>query len=290
MKKLITTAFFLILTILSHTTFSEVLRMSPEELKQKLTDKQLIILDARTTEAYQAGHIQGALSYPVNLTYENQQLNGKISQPVATQKKFRQLGIAINSSVVIYDNGDLMDAARLFWVLEVYGLSRVKVLDHGYDNWLGKNFPVSLDEHTVLPSQYVTSINHKRLASKFTTQLATRNSNQLIIDARSISDYTGKTSSAKRFGHIPTAISIPSSQNIVLDDGFASLKSIDDLTEVYADIPKDKKIVIYCAFGRVSAGNYLALRELGYDVSNYDASWNEWANDFNLPIEKPVDQ
>ena len=274
------------LLLWSEVVVSEMLRMSPEELKQQLQDKNLIILDTRKSEDYQAGHIQGALNYPVQLTYENQSLNGKISQPVQTQKIFRSLGLSKSSQVVIYDDGQLVDAARLFWVLEVYGLTQVKVLDHGFDSWLSRKYPVSLETAEAMPSKYIATINHKRLASKFTTQLATRNSNQLIIDARKISDYIGKTSSAKRFGHIPTAINIPASHNISQSEQYGSLKPVDMLARVYGDIPKNKKIVIYCAIGRVSSSNYLALRELGYDVANYDASWNEWGNDFSLPIEK----
>lgn len=286
MKILVQISYVLFLLILSHNALSETLRISPEQLKQQLSDQQLIILDARNKEAYQAGHIQNALNYPVHLTYNNKKINGKISQPIETQKMFRTLGLTKNSRVVVYDNGQLVDAARLFWVLEVYGLTQVKVLDHGYDTWVDKKYPVSLEIPEIRSSNYIATINHKRLASKFTTQLATKNSNQLIIDARKVSDYIGKTSSAKRFGHIPTSINIPASHNISYEDKFASLKPVDMLTRVYDDIPKNKKIVIYCAIGRVSSSNYLALRELGYDVANYDASWNEWGNDFSLPIEK----
>lgn len=274
------------LLILSQITFSETFRISPEQLKEQLSKGQLIILDARSSEDYQAGHIDGAYSFPITLTYNNQKLNGKISHPEVTQKNFRLRGITKNSQVVVYDNGDLFDAARLFWILEVYGLQQVKVLDHGFDDWLNKAYPVSFKKHTASPSQYIATLNHKRLASKFTTQLATRNNNQLVIDARTTSDYSGKTSSAKRFGHIPTALSIPASHNISEDTKFASFKPLNQLTQIYSEIPKDKKIVIYCAIGRVSSANYLALRELGYDVSNYDASWNEWGNDYKLPIEK----
>lgn len=286
MKKIMLVMCFFIVSVVSQVTFSETLRISPEQLKQQLSDNKLIILDARSLKAYRAGHIQGAYSFSVNLTYKDQDVNGKISQPVSTQKNFRSRGITKDSQVIVYDNGDLVDAARLFWILEVYGLSQVKVLDHGYDDWLNKAYPISFEDHIAVPSQYIATLNHKRIASKFTTQLATRNSNQVVIDARNVSDYIGDTSSAKRFGHIPTAINIPSTHNISATDEFASLKSIAQLTQIYSSIPKDKKVVIYCAIGRVSSSNYLALRELGYNVSNYDASWNEWANDFKLPVEK----
>lgn len=282
--------FVLALTGVSCCAYSSSLRISPEELNKSLKHNSLhnslIILDARSADDYKKNHITGALNFPVELTYENKHLNGKITSPLEMQKIFRSLGLHKNIPVIVYDDGDLADAARLFWVLEVYGMQQVRVLDHGYDHWLKNNYPVSKDIPEITPSSYIASINHKRLSSKFITLLATKNTNQLIIDARPREAYIGKISTAKRFGHIPTAINVPASHNIVQDDGFSSLKQLSDLSTLYRDIPRDKKVIIYCALGRVSATNYLALRELGYDVSNYDASWKEWGNDFKLPIEK----
>jgi thiosulfate/3-mercaptopyruvate sulfurtransferase len=279
-------AVIVFITLFSQTASAETLRMTLTELQAQLDNKNLIILDTRKPDVYESGHVPGARNYPVTLTYHNKSVNGQISQPADTQKIFRALGLEKDSSVIIYDNGDLIDAARLFWTLEVYGLTRVKVLSQGFDAWSTMGLPVSSEKPSIKASHYIATINHKRLASKFSTQLATKNRQQLIIDARKTSDYLGETSSAQRFGHIPTAISIPASHNFEKYKQFSSLKPVDALSKVYESIPKNNKVVIYCAIGRVSASNYLALRELGYDVSNYDASWNEWGNDFNLPIEK----
>jgi thiosulfate/3-mercaptopyruvate sulfurtransferase len=263
---------------------AESLRLSPEELKENL--KKYLILDVRNEANYQAGHIEGAINFPVDLSYNKKILNGKLTEPYQMQAHLRRRGITKKSHVIVYDNGDLVDAARLFWSLEVYGIMHVKVLDHGYDDWIKKDYPISLEEPKIKSSHYVASINHKRLASKFTTQLATRNPNQFIIDARTSTAYQGKTSIAKRFGHIPTARNYPATHNLKIIDSIASLQAIDKLKEIYASVPKTKKIVIYCAIGRISSANYLALRELNYDVANYDASWKEWGNDTSLPIEK----
>ena len=266
--------------------YSAELRISSSELSKKLTNSTFIILDSRTFEDYKISHIPGALNFPVDLSYENKHVNGKITSPQAMQKIFRRLGLSSNSPVIVYDSGDLADAARLFWVLEVYGIKQVRVLDYGYDHWLNQHYPVTQQIPEVIPSHYIATINHKRLSSKFTTLLATKNTNQVIVDARPKAAYQGKTSTAQRFGHIPTAINVPSSHNLAKENGFSSLKQLSELNRLYNIIPKNKKVIIYCAIGRVSATNYLALRELGYDVSNYDASWREWGNDFKLPIEK----
>ncbi len=276
----------LILWLLCELAVAESLRISPEELVKLLDNPNYVILDARNKNDYDVTHVKNALSFPVELTYVNKKVNGQIQKPDKIQQYFRQRDIGIHSKVIIYDNGDLVDAARLFWTLEVYGIKHVKIVDHGFNYWLAKNLPVSQQQPEIKPGKYVATIDHSRLSSKFTTQLAIYNNRKLVIDARSEDAYKGKTSVAKRFGHIPTAINVPFNQNLIKDNKFAALKPIKELKKLYSNIPYGKKIIIYCKIGRVSSTNYFALRELGHDVSNYDASWREWGNDDSLPIEK----
>lgn len=260
--------------------------VSPADLLPQL--KNVLLLDARGEQSYSADHIEGALSFPVDWTYADKSLDGAIVQPAQAQAILRQLGITTNTKVVVYDSGNMMDAARLFWTLEVYGIKQIQVLDSGYSGWSALGYPQSFDIPRRAPSDYVARIDHHRIATKLTTLAATQNSNQLIIDARGKPDYEGKVSTAKRFGHILAARNIPATENLITTENQgAHFLSLTKLANLYADVPKNKRIILYCSIGRVSSTNYLALRELGYDVANYDASWQQWGNDFSLPIENP---
>lgn len=272
----------LLLLTLLFTLNASSLRISAEMLNQNIN--QYKILDTRSLQYYDAGHINGAISFDVAQTYADMQTNGKLTDPLEMQKIIQNTGLNANDSVVIYDDGSFFDAARLFWTLEVYGFTNVKLLTAGYKQWIKKGFKTTIKETKVLKSDYITVINNKRLATKFSTQIATKNPNHIIIDARPHKAYIGKVSAAKRFGHIPKATNIPAYHNIDVDSNISALKDVESLKEVYQGIAKDKKVIIYCALGKVSATNYFALRELGYDVSNYDASWKEWGDDFKLPI------
>lgn len=265
---------------------AEPLRISAQQLEQNLNSPGLVVLDSRNKQEYQQGHIQGALNFPEAWTYYNQSIDGHIVQPTPLQHILRNLGLTTETPVVIYDDGQMMTAARLFWTLEVYGLKNVKILNKGYADWVSLDLPLAFDTPSPVPSQYIPVINHERLATKLTTLLASKNPNQLIIDARPNPAYRGLESSAKRFGHIPSAINIPADHNLKHEAQTTSLKSLDELQRLYADLPKTKKVVLYCAIGRISTMNYFTLRELGYNVANYDASWKEWGNDFSLAIEK----
>lgn len=265
---------------------AESLRVDPAWLMQNLNNKDVVIVDSRSVNDYEIEHIVGAISLSHELTYQQKQQAGNIVEPDVMQKILQQRGIDNSKKVVVYDGGEMFDASRVFWALEVYGIKDVKVLNPGYEYWTVKEYPVNSLVPRNDTSKYVPSIDHRKIASKFATQLATNSPGKVIVDARSINAYSGKESTAKRFGHIPSAISIPVTVNLTQIAGLPSLRSRQELADVYASLPKDKKVILYCEIGRVSSTNYLILRELGYDVANYDASWREWGNDLNLPIEK----
>jgi len=261
------------------------LRVTSDNIVQN--NKNYILLDTREALFYKQGHIKNAINFPVSLTYERALVDGKLTNPFTMQKIIQNLGLREDDTLVIYDEGSFFDAARLFWALEVYGFKHVKLLDSGYVHWKEKGYPTSNISPKVKKSNYITIIDNNRLATKFATQIATKNPNHIIIDARPTEAYLGKVSAAKRYGHIPKAKNIPATHNINTTATTQTLKDIDTLKTLYQDIDKNKKIILYCAIGKISATNYFALRELGYNVSNYDASWKEWGNDFKLPIENP---
>lgn len=281
--KLIT--LLLILVVTTNSLLSETLRIEPKDLVHQLN--KVTILDARENELYKDGHIDGALNFPISLTYEHIQNNGKLTNPIKMQKYLRKLGLTINSNIIVYDDGSFYDATRLFWALEVYGFKNVKLLNIGYKGWKSLSYKTTDTTPVVKASNYIAQVNNKRFATKFTTQIATKNPNHIILDARGDKAYNGNVSSAKRFGHIPKALNFPASHNINYSNDIQKLKPIEQLREVYKDVDKNKKVILYCAIGKVAATNYFALRELNYDVANYDASWNEWGNDNSLPIVNP---
>ncbi|KAB7884680.1 sulfurtransferase [Poseidonibacter ostreae] len=274
--------FIFIFLVTQITLNAQDLRISVDELSKNITAYKII--DVRNYEDFSITHIKNSINFPVSKSYENKKVDGKIVKPNKMQALVRELGLNIEDNIVIYDDGVFYDASRIFWTLEVYGFKNVKLLNGGFDTWEKKNFLVSSETLKVKPSKYIASINNNRLSTKFTTQIATKNPNQTVIDARGYESYIGKESVAKRFGHIPNAIHIPAYYNLKKENKLSKLKEATTLKELYKDVNKDKKVIIYCKIGRVASTNYFALRELGYNVSNYDASWREWGNDISLPI------
>lgn len=277
----------LLLAFLPEAFAQENLRIRATELATQMKESRLVVIDARPAAEYQKGHLPGARNIPFLDTFENFSASGRVVSLNKAQSVFSAAGLKRDDILVIYDAGPMLQAARVMWTLDVYGHPRVRLLDGGLKSWQSAGLPISQEAANPPPSNYVPGINPKRLATRLSTLAASHTpAAYVILDAREAPHYEGRESEAQRFGHIPKAIGIPSSKNLA-GDGI-HLKSRDELAKVYGDIPRDKKVIIYCSVGIASSLEYLVLRDLGYDVANYDASWKEWGNDPSLPIRAPL--
>ena len=108
LKKII----LLILIVGTIAVSAKSLRIESSDLASNLTNYK--VLDTRSYELYTNGHIKGAVSFPIDLTYENKQNNGKLTNPIKMQEIIRKLGLELDSKIVIYDDGTFFDATRLF--------------------------------------------------------------------------------------------------------------------------------------------------------------------------------
>lgn len=260
--------------------------LSPNELAERSQAHALIVIDTRPEADYLKGHIPAAVNIPVDKTFSSSGRKDQVAPLSQIQKLLRGKGINNDSSLVVYDGGSNFHAARVFWVLELYGMPQLWLLDGGYQAWLEEGMTTSTDTPEPKPGQFIPSIKPERLATKYSTRLSTINPNVVIIDTRTHQDYTGETKKPEslRGGHIPSAVNITWSSNLANNQETGRFKSLDELADLYTDITPDQKVITYCHKGQHSSMAYFVLRGLGYDAAVYDGSWFEWGNDMNLPI------
>ena len=255
-------------------------------LHHKIINKQnIIIFDARSEEKYQQGHITTAISFPIALTYVEINNAYYVKNLKKITPLLQQKGITASQEIVIYDQGDLNNAARLFWVLELYGIKKITILNGGIDGWQ-QQYPLTKKVTSVKPSQYFPVLNASVYASTTVAKIAAYSDLYQLYDSRTLAEFLGERSVTQKFGHIPKAKNI---QNSVFFDttikGYQVLKSPKQLKSIFARLDKSRKSVTYCNKGKASTLTYFLMKQAGFKVSHYDGSWLDWSEK-GLPVEK----
>jgi len=257
-----------------------------EWLQKHKDDSRLKVIDLRTHEEYLKGHIKNAVNIPgLKSLFDKKFFMPKLDY---LTELFSSAGIDNNSLVVAYDDGGFIFAARFYWILEVLGHTNVAILNVGYGNWDKSALTISTKAPSIQRKEFVPRVDSSKVQTKLHTLLAI--GNKTIIDGRKVSAYEGKESSAKRYGHIPTAQNFACTQNYQVTASGNKMRDLKELKSLYASLPKDKEIILYCDGGAEAALNYIVLKELGYKASVYDGSWLEWGNDSSVPVENPSEK
>src|SRR5438309_5863863 len=121
----------------------------PIRLATPLARKTIRLLDTRSKEKYDSGHIPGAI-------YTDAAAWARVfnTDPGATawSKRIGDQGIDVNTHVVVYGEGDTPDAARIWWILRYWGIKDVRLLNGGWQAWRNRGGEVSKDEPQISPA------------------------------------------------------------------------------------------------------------------------------------------
>jgi thiosulfate/3-mercaptopyruvate sulfurtransferase len=271
--------------------------ISVPDLASRLGDDRLRVCDVRWylnkpgagRAAYDAGHIPGAIF--VDLDDDLSDLAGYGApgrHPLPSVEAFRErmasLGIASNSLVVAYDDVGGTVAARLWWMLDNLGhRGGVTVLDGGIRAWVEQGSPLSTDEPRYPPAQLQLAGQWRNVISR--DELATRLGSVNLLDARAGERYRGEVEPVDPIpGHIPTAISAPTTDNV---DGSGYFLDQPALIARFAGlVADDRPTVNYCGSGTNACHNALAMRVAGLpDPILYVGSYSDWSRS-GMAIER----
>jgi thiosulfate/3-mercaptopyruvate sulfurtransferase len=262
---------------------------SVDELKSRLTDPRLVLMDMRPPEAYANGHIPAARSFDIfGISLIDTRPEPLDAFLWIIEHLIQAKGVNSDSTVVAYDDIAGMRSARLFWFLEFFGHADVHLLNGGFNAWQAAGLPMTHEAAIPKPGNFKMNQRPERLATAEYVSGKLRDPSAVIVDTRSDGEYTGEVVRSKRGGAIPGAVHLEWTNNL---DSKGFFKSADELKKMYAErnITPDKEVIPHCQGAYRSAHTYLALRLIGYpNVRNYLGSWGEWGNRLDLPIEHPL--
>ena len=263
--------------------------IEPEQLEAHLDDPSVVVVDLCKAKQYRKAHIPGAhfVNYPDILRIEKPMM-GLLPTDVQFSALVSSLGITANTHVVAYDDEGGGCASRFIWTLHVFGHSRTSLLNGGLFSWANEGHALSAEVPSRQPSDYrLTDTGQYRADTDYILKHLD-DPQTVLLDARSLNEYTGSKRYANRGGHIPGAKryewtdAMDRGNNLRLRPADAIQQELDQL-----GVTRDKEVIVYCQTHHRSAFSYVMLRALGYDaVRGYPGSWSEWGNRDDTPVEQ----
>lgn len=262
------------------------------ELNERLgsvgqTGQRTVLLDVRWAlgdphgrDHYLAGHLPGAVFVDLATELAGPADPGRGRHPLPSLEQFqasvRSWGVRSGDVVVAYDDSGNMAAARLWWMLRNAGVADVYLLDGGLAAWRAAGFDVESGERPSAGGDVVLSDGAMPVIDA--GQAASWGRQGFLLDARAGERYRGEIEPVDpRAGHIPGAVSAPTSANLGADGRFLPA---DQLRERFAGVGvrPDTHTAVYCGSGVTAAHEIAALSIAGIPAALYPGSFSEWSN------------
>lgn len=243
------------------------------------------LLDVREPAAFEAGHSTKAVRVPIE-TWEAAAKAGETSfENVAYwERVIAALGVDGQAPVVVYDNGRMTEAARVWFILQYFG-AKAFILNGGWFAIHGREDLLGTAEELGAQAAFrarpgsgpVGLVDRQTLKAELGGDVR-------IFDARTSGEFAGEDLRRNaRGGHLPGARLLPHTS--LLDGG--RLKPAGELRDLLAGAgfqPGDH-IVTHCDGGGRAALAAAAAARAGYDdVRAYYLSFADWAKDESCSI------
>jgi thiosulfate/3-mercaptopyruvate sulfurtransferase len=250
-------------------------------------DADVRLVDMRDDNAYAAGHIPGAVHVAEGPLRNPEERFTYLPKPAVFAAMMERAGIGNDTHVVLYDDQGGKMAARLWYVLNAFGHSRISLVNGGWNRWTAETRPVSTETPVVATTDF--KVRETPDMTCALPALLARKPNVVVLDARSPDEYAGKVLSpgAKQEGRIPNAVNVEWKENVAGPS--LEFKPADELRKMYAakGITPDKEIVVHCSAGGRAAQSLFTLKLLGYPkVKIYYGSFSDYSALPDAPVVK----
>ncbi|HMA59189.1 MAG TPA: rhodanese-like domain-containing protein [Halanaerobiales bacterium] len=258
--------------------------ITANEALKMIENEDVVVVDAQKSGDYEDQHLEGA----VNIARNDITTFGPFPNMLASASKIEETlgenGISNNSKVLIYDNNNNMDAARLWWTMLVFGhdTANMKVISGGLNALQDEGASFASGETEVETVEYNASEKNEEYVATKEEVLAEVNEpseDTVILDVR--------TTEEVNEGIIPGAVHINYIDNCK-DNGEYYPPSY--IQRYYPDneVKPNQKVIMYCKTSIRAAQTFLALHNAGYrNLEIYDGAWIEWSSDSSLPQGMP---
>lgn len=244
------------------------------------------LIDVRSEADFAAGHAEAAVRAPVERWIAAAKDEATFFDNLSFwQQALDDLGLDKETPAVVYDDGRMVEAARVWFVLQYFGVN-VYLLDGGWPALAEGDTSGAVGRQPDAP-RLVALANAGPVGLSVREQLRERLDAVQVLDARTAAEHQGQDlKNNARGGRLPGAKLVPHAE--LLRDGF--LLPADELRRRLheAGMRDGAPVVTHCDGGGRGALAAIAALRAGYtDVHAYYLSFADWAADDSCPIETP---
>jgi thiosulfate/3-mercaptopyruvate sulfurtransferase len=251
-----------------------------------LLDVRWVLGDPHGHRHYLQEHLPGAVfvDLATELAAPAVPERGRHPLPSAAdfQEAARRWGVNDGDVVVAYDDSGNMAAARVWWMLRNAGFADVYLLDGGLAAWRAAGLP--MEAGPVVPEAGDVSLADGNMPVLDAAAAARWPHAGLLLDARAGQRYRGEFEPVDpRAGHIPGAVSAPTSENVDSSGRFLAPDALRSRFESLG-VRDGVQVAVYYGSGVTAAHEVAALELAGFRAALYPGSFSEWSNNPDLPV------
>lgn len=275
------------------------LLIDAKALNDQIKNKDVVVVDCRDLKDYLKGHIPGAISFGKRCKKALRDTTSRVFRDTEKYNRlFSKAGISNDDTVVYYYDGlkTLTDATVGFWITELMGHKKVKVLNGGLDAWRKAGFRLDAKPAVRKETKFVAKFQPNLYAeTSEVLQIAKGEAaNSQLIDSRTSKENKGADIRAIRGGTVPNT-----KMNKSHIDTLAQAKDpksgklqpaayfdYEQANKAFGGLDKKNRTIAFCQTGTRSTMTYLQLRMLGFEnVANWDESWRVYGSNLAYPVE-----
>ena len=263
-------------------------------------------------EEYEEGHIPGALYLDTNWLENPVDWNRRT--PAELDSALRGLGISRDTTVVLYGRDTVGEAnekwpgrragqiaaTRALMILRYAGIDDVRLLDGGYDWWVGAGYPVETTLRQPTPvaavgveiplrPEVIVDIDEAKA-------ILADQAGSALVSVRTWKEHIGRVSGYNYIG--PAGRIAGDVWGNCGSDAYhmQHYRNVDNTMRAYpeiaanwaeAGITPDKHVAFYCGTGWRASETWFYAYLQGWDrIAVYDGGWFEWSSD---PVNNPIE-
>jgi thiosulfate/3-mercaptopyruvate sulfurtransferase len=235
---------------------------------------------------YRAGHIPGSAF--IDLLGLHDPARPKHTMTAPTPEHFAAAvgadGLGSEHRVVLYDRRQNMWAARMWWLLRVFGHDQAAILDGGWGAWQAAGYPICTRRCAYPPATFRPHPRAELMVGKEEVQAAIDDPQVVLVNALGRQQHRGEVKEYLRRGHIPGSLNVTAWE--ILDRDTGCYRPAPQLRQKSAQLLAADRVITYCGSGAAAASLAHVLVRLGHpNVAIYDGGLVEWCADRSLPLQ-----